>query len=162
MRAKKSIRFVLCVVMIIMLSIGVVGCTPKIDYRLVEIGGKHYLIFDKNNTFYKTFDDNLSQVKAPIVEFDSIKQFKETVTKGYLTEEQKKDVRRFEKDDKGRIKIFDFQNLFSPILPQGQRTDAFELWCWRRPLRVLWTARKSNQSVPKDVNPEGLFIGTLD
>ena len=35
-----------------------------------------------------------------------------------------------------------------------QRTDAFELWCWRRPLRVPWTARKSNQSVPKDVNPE--------
>ena len=45
---------------------------------------------------------------------------------------------------------------------EHQRTDAFELWCWRRPLRVLWTARKSNQSVPKDVNPEGLFIGTLD
>ena len=35
-----------------------------------------------------------------------------------------------------------------------QRIDAFELWCWRRFLRVPWTARKSNQSVLKDINPE--------
>ena len=31
-----------------------------------------------------------------------------------------------------------------------QRVDAFELWCWRRPLRVPWTARRSNQSILKD------------
>ena len=35
-----------------------------------------------------------------------------------------------------------------------QRTDAFELWCWRRPLRVTWTARRSNQSMLKEINPE--------
>ena len=35
-----------------------------------------------------------------------------------------------------------------------QRTDAFELWCWRRPLRVLWTARRSNQSILKEISPE--------
>ena len=34
------------------------------------------------------------------------------------------------------------------------RIDAFELWCWRRLLRVLWTARKSNQSILKEINPE--------
>ena len=34
------------------------------------------------------------------------------------------------------------------------RTDAFELWCWRRLLRVPWTARRSNQSVPKEISPE--------
>ena len=34
------------------------------------------------------------------------------------------------------------------------RTDAFELYCWRRLLRVLWTERRSNQSVLKDINPE--------
>ena len=34
------------------------------------------------------------------------------------------------------------------------RTDAFELWCWRRLLRVSWTARKSNQSILKEINPE--------
>ena len=35
-----------------------------------------------------------------------------------------------------------------------QRTDAFELWCWRRLLRVPWTARRSNQSVLKEINSE--------
>ena len=34
------------------------------------------------------------------------------------------------------------------------RIDAFELWCWRRLLRVPWTARRSNQSIPKKINPE--------
>ena len=36
---------------------------------------------------------------------------------------------------------------------EHQRIDAFELWCWRRPLRVPWTARRSNQSILKDINP---------
>ena len=35
-----------------------------------------------------------------------------------------------------------------------QRTDAFELWCWRRLLRVPWTTRRSNQSILKEINPE--------
>ena len=37
---------------------------------------------------------------------------------------------------------------------EHQRTDAFKLWCWRRLLRVPWTARRSNQSVLKEINPE--------
>ena len=43
-----------------------------------------------------------------------------------------------------------------------QRTDAFELWCWKRPLRVPWTARRSNQSILKEISPgcslEGLML----
>ena len=35
-----------------------------------------------------------------------------------------------------------------------QRTDTFELWCWRRLLRVPWTARRSNQSILREINPE--------
>ena len=35
-----------------------------------------------------------------------------------------------------------------------RRIDAFELWCWRRLLRVLWTARRSNQSILKEISPE--------
>ena len=38
------------------------------------------------------------------------------------------------------------------------RNDAFELWCWRRLLRVPWTARRSNQSILKEISPE-IFIG---
>ena len=38
--------------------------------------------------------------------------------------------------------------------PQHQRIDAFELWCWRILLKVPWTARRSNQSILKEINPE--------
>ena len=37
---------------------------------------------------------------------------------------------------------------------ERQRIDAFEVWCWRRLLRVLWTARRSNQSILKEIGPE--------
>ena len=37
---------------------------------------------------------------------------------------------------------------------ENQRIDASELWCWRRLLRVPWTARRSNQSILKDISPE--------
>ena len=37
---------------------------------------------------------------------------------------------------------------------EGQRIDAFELWCWRRLLRVPWTARRANQSILKEISPE--------
>ena len=37
---------------------------------------------------------------------------------------------------------------------EHQRVDAFELWCWRRLLRVPWTARRSNQSILKEISPE--------
>ena len=45
---------------------------------------------------------------------------------------------------------------------ERRRIDAFELWCWRRLLRVPWTARRSNQSILKEINPgcslEGLIL----
>ena len=37
---------------------------------------------------------------------------------------------------------------------ERQRIDAFELWCWRRLLRIPWTARRSNQSILKEISPE--------
>ena len=40
-----------------------------------------------------------------------------------------------------------------------QRIDAFELWCWRRLLRVPWTARRSNQTILKEISPEYLLEG---
>ena len=44
---------------------------------------------------------------------------------------------------------------------ERQRIDAFELWCWRRLLRVPWTARRSNQCILKEISP-GVFIGRTD
>ena len=42
-----------------------------------------------------------------------------------------------------------------------QRIDAFELWCWRRLLRVPWTARRTNQSILKEINPEYSLEGLM-
>ena len=42
-----------------------------------------------------------------------------------------------------------------------RRTDAFELWCWRRHLKVTWTARLSNQSILKEINPEYSLEGLI-
>ena len=42
-----------------------------------------------------------------------------------------------------------------------QRTDAFELWCWRSLLRVPWTARRSNQSIPEEISPEYSVKGLM-
>ena len=44
---------------------------------------------------------------------------------------------------------------------EHQRTDAFELWCWRRLLRVPWTTRRSNQSIPKEISPEYSLEGLM-
>ena len=44
---------------------------------------------------------------------------------------------------------------------ENWRTDAFELWCWRRLLRVPWTARRSNQSIQKEISPEYSLEGLI-
>ena len=44
---------------------------------------------------------------------------------------------------------------------EHQRTDAFELWCWRRLLRVPWTARRSNESILKEISPEYSLEGLM-
>ena len=44
---------------------------------------------------------------------------------------------------------------------EHRRIDAFELWCWRRLLRVLWTARRSNQSILKEISPEYSLGGLM-
>ena len=44
---------------------------------------------------------------------------------------------------------------------EHQRIDAFELWCWKRLLRVPWTARRSNQSILKEISPEYSLKGLM-
>ena len=62
--------------------------------------------------------------------------------------------------------------MFFPVVMYGceswtikkaehQRIDAFELWCWRRLLRVPWTARRSNQSILKEISPEYSLEGLM-
>ena len=70
------------------------------------------------------------------------------------------------------IKVHIVKAMDFPVLMYGyeswtikkaerQRIDAFELWCWRRLLRVSWTARKSNQSILKEINPEYSLEGLM-
>ena len=69
-------------------------------------------------------------------------------------------------------KVHLVKGMVSPIVMYGceswttkkaehQRTDAFELWCWRRLLRVPWTARRSNQSILKEISPEYSLKGLM-
>ena len=69
-------------------------------------------------------------------------------------------------------KVHIVKAMVSPIVMYGceswtikkadcQRFDAFELWCWRRLLRVLWTARRSNQSILKEISPEYSLEGLI-
>ena len=44
---------------------------------------------------------------------------------------------------------------------EHRRIDAFELWCWRRLLRVPWTARRSKQSILKEISPEYSLVGLI-
>ena len=70
-------------------------------------------------------------------------------------------------------KVHLVKTMFFPVVTYGceswtvkkaecQRIDAFEVWCWRRLLRVPWTARRSNQSILKEINPgislEGMML----
>ena len=69
-------------------------------------------------------------------------------------------------------KVHVVKTMVSPVVMYGceswtikkaehQRTDAFELWCWRRLLRVPWTARRSNQSILKEISPEYSLEGLM-
>ena len=56
--------------------------------------------------------------------------------------------------------------MVSPVVVYGceswtRRTDAFELWCWRRLLRFLWIAKRSTQSILKDISPEYSLEGLI-
>ena len=58
------------------------------------------------------------------------------------------------------IVIYGYEN-WTVKKAECQRIDAFDLWCWRRPLRVPWTARRSNQSILKEINPEYSLEGLM-
>ena len=58
------------------------------------------------------------------------------------------------------VVIYGFEG-WTVKIAEHQRIDAFELWCWRRLLRVPWTARRSNQSILKEISPEISLEGMM-
>ena len=76
------------------------------------------------------------------------------------------------KDISFRTKVRMLKVMIFPVVRYGceswtikmagrQKIDAFEMWCWKRPLRVLWAARRSNQSILKEINPEYSLEGLM-
>ena len=59
-----------------------------------------------------------------------------------------------------RVVMYEFES-WTINKAECLRNDAFELWCWRRLLRVPWTARRSNQSILKEISPEHSLEGLL-
>ena len=57
--------------------------------------------------------------------------------------------------------MFDKDKMFSMKKAEHRRIDALELWCWRRLLRVPWTARSSNQATLKEIMPEYSLEGLM-
>ena len=67
----------------------------------------------------------------------------------------------FDGGNKASIKIIKSIIVLVLVKAEHQRTDTFELWCWRRLLRVPWTASRSNQSILKEISPGISFEGMI-
>ena len=57
--------------------------------------------------------------------------------------------------------VMDGGKSWTIMKAERQRIDAFELWCWRRPLKVPWTVKRSNQSIQKEISPEYSLGGLM-
>ena len=118
-----------------------------------EIKVDDYTLIKNENGCYLTFDDiskyqsnSNSSMEVANVEFSSIKEFKDRVTKGLLTNGEKNIVADFSKYDNGYIKMCDFNNLYEPMLPQGSTIP-----------RVLWEA----DSYSFEICRENIYYGYL-
>ena len=60
-----------------------------------------------------------------------------------------------------KIEVYTYEESWTIKKAERWRIDAFELWCWRRLLSVPWTAKRSNQSVLKKINPEYSLEGLM-
>ena len=101
----------------------------------------------------------ISQRKKNLCDFGLGKDFLSMVLKAWSTKEKKID-----KFDFIKMKNFSFsKNCENWTIKKAEHrsTDAFELWCWRRLLRVSWTARRSHQSILKDINLEYSLEGLM-
>lgn len=122
---KTSIFRLICMVIAIGMCMSLPACstpgekdvynmTQGSDYRLVHENGKFLIAFDDPGAYQVDKTDIV-----PAVEFATMKEFKDRVTKGLLTDSEKEMVAKFEKDSTGAILTCDFNNLYAPTLPDG-------------------------------------------
>lgn len=89
------------------------------DYVLQYRDGKNYLVFDDISKYTSLASDGECIMVEAGVTFESMKDFKDTVVGGKLTDAQKVSVALFKKDEAGNIMTPDFNNLYVPVLPSG-------------------------------------------
>ncbi|MBQ7375580.1 MAG: hypothetical protein IJW52_01700 [Clostridia bacterium] len=93
--------------------------TVNLNYSIIEEDGKNYFVFDDPEMYAPpTIPDGFNiSVIAPVAKFTSLKELIYYVNNGTLTEEQRRAIALFEKDENGRIKICDFEDMYLPRLP---------------------------------------------
>ncbi len=132
---KTSIHRLICIVIAIGMCISMSACSTNVssdgselnekdvynsaqgndsDYTLVRDNGKFLIAFDDLGTYQVDHQDIVETV-----EFATMKEFKDRVTKGLLTDSEKRMMATFEKDSAGAILTCDFNNLYAPKLPNG-------------------------------------------
>lgn len=98
------------------------------DYVLQYRDGKNYLVFDDISKYTSLASDGEYIMEVEGVTFESMKDFKDTVVGGKLTDAQKVAVSQFKKDETGNIMTPDFNNLYVPVLPSGCTTIGGVYW----------------------------------
>lgn len=89
------------------------------DYVLQRRDEKNYLVFDDISKYTSLASNGECLMEVGYVTFENMKDFKDTVVGGKLTDAQKASVARFKKDEAGNIMTPDFNNLYVPVLPSG-------------------------------------------
>ena len=133
---------------------------PKSIKLLEENIGKTFSDINHSRILYDP-PPRILEIKAKINKWDliKIKSFcttKETISKVKRQPSEWEKILANEATDKELI-----TKIYKQILQLNSRIDAFELWCWRRLLRVPWTARRSNQSILKEINTEYSLEGLM-
>jgi len=133
---------------------------PKTIKLLEENIGKTLSDINHSRILYDP-PPRILEIKAKINKWNliKIKSFcttKETINKVKRQPSEWEKIIANEATDKEFI-----TKIYKQILQLNSRIDAFELWCWRRLLRVPWTARRSNQSILKEINTEYSLEGLM-
>ena len=128
MKRKSIVRVVLYILLAVLVCFGPTACGGEVerilydpvggDYSIVDVKGKQYLVFD-DISIYGDGELSPDAHYAPAVRFSSVEEFRETLIQGRLTPLQKHIASMFPKDEKGRIKICDLNDLYTAVVPQG-------------------------------------------
>lgn len=147
MKRRLGIHFFACIVLILALCVGLLSCSaPKdyvtdSDYKIISKDGKYYIVFDDISVYEISIPEDINISMLGTVQFESMKDYKETVTKGKLTEDQKVTiVSAFTKDENG-ILCCDFHHLYVPTMPTGGIVDG-----------LSWSGSTYSFSVKPDEN----------